>query len=167
MTAPQLTQEHLKELLLYNPQTGVFTWRVHRGGKATAGSVAGSKDTHGYVQILVHKHPHRAHRLAWLYMTGDWPKDSIDHRNRIRSDNRWANLRDVTPAINAENTSVARSRVGRMLGTMYHSHLKLNPWEARITVKGRREYLGHYKTVEEAHAAYMEAKIKFHEGFSI
>ena len=88
-----ITQEELKELLDYNPETGLFTWNVYNNikNKTTAGTF-----NDGYIQIKIKQKIYQAHRLAWLYVYGEWPKGQIDHINGIRDDNRIENLRDVT-----------------------------------------------------------------------
>jgi|SRR5262249_13953776 len=90
---PLVTAERLREVLSYDPETGTFTWRVSGGGRRTSG-VAGHHDRawKGYVCIAVDGRKYRAQRLAFLYMTGDWPPAQIDHINGDTSDNRWANL---------------------------------------------------------------------------
>ena len=92
-----LTQEALKQALTYNPTTGEFT----KNGYSKCGTVSSK----GYISIYVLGERHYAHRLAWLYMTGKWPTDEIDHKNRKRKDNRWVNLREVTRVQNNHNKS--------------------------------------------------------------
>lgn len=93
---------HLKEILNYNPETGIFTWKSRRP-RIRVGQIAGSKNNERYVNIKIDGILYKAHRLAWLYMTGEWPKDQIDHINGIRDDNRFCNLREVTNASNQWN----------------------------------------------------------------
>ncbi|QIO01832.1 homing endonuclease [Salmonella phage falkor] len=98
-----LTQERLKEVLTYDPATGIFINLQSRGNKK-AGSIAGTKDKDGYVVIRIDKLPYRAHRLAFLYMEGYMPVE-VDHDNRIREDNRWDNLLDASRQENMRNRS--------------------------------------------------------------
>src|SRR5690606_34614864 len=101
-----LTQQRLKELLYYDPETGIFTRLVGRSGpRARAGDVAGSDNGKGYIRIYVDGRPYKAHRLAWFYMHGEWPEE-IDHRNGERADNRLSNLRPVTRQQNNLNQSI-------------------------------------------------------------
>lgn len=114
-----ITQSDLKDQLRYNPRTGEFRWL--RGGRFNrlAGKSAGYRDPDGYLLIRIGGVLYQAHRLAWLYMTGNWPNGGfIDHRNTDPSDNRWVNL-------------------------------------------------GTFDTPEEAHAAYVQAKRKLHEGCTL
>lgn len=157
-----ITQKELEELLHYDPETGAFTWIVKRSG-AGLGNVAGHKEKRdGYIRIKVKDKKYPAHRLAWLYMTGEWPENYIDHINGIRDDNRWGNLRDVTHRTNCENQRVATGETG-YLG-VYKS---INNYRARIKTNGRNIDLGSYKTPEEAHQAYLRGKRKYHKGCTI
>lgn len=99
----QLTVVQLKELLHYNPETGVFTWARSVGQRARIGRVAGSKVPSGYIKISVSKRVYSAHRLAWLYMTGSWPENEIDHVDNNPSNNAFSNLRAATKSQNAQN----------------------------------------------------------------
>ena len=151
-----LTQEEVKELLDYNPDTGVFTWKVSRGGQE-AGSVAGRINLKGYRIIGISGKDYRAHRLAYLYMTGNWPKQQIDHKNGNRSDNRIDNLRDVSCRDNQNNCHTHRS--GRLVGATWHKSNK--KWQAQIVINGKHIGLGYFHTEQEAHEAYLTAKSLF------
>ena len=99
-----LTAEWLRAVLDYDPKTGLFHWRIDRGGrKARIGALAGSFDATGYIQIMIDGKNYKAHRLAWLYVTGNWPIGDIDHLNGERANNRWSNLREATKSINQQN----------------------------------------------------------------
>ena len=98
-----ITQERLKEVLDYGPETGVFVWLQKRGRRAV-GQIADSPTSYGYTRIHVDGRTYMAHRLAFLYMTGEFPPEEIDHINGVRSDNRWENLRAVSPMINKRNS---------------------------------------------------------------
>jgi hypothetical protein len=109
MSNMTLTQNRLKQLLDYQPETGQFTWRVARAGLAKAGSVAGATKTQGYRQIMVDGTMYLAHRLAWLYVHGHFPVKMLDHVNRQSWDNRIANLREATHKQNRENLNMIKS----------------------------------------------------------
>lgn len=113
-----LTLIRLKEFLYYSKSTGEFTWRVSRG-KAKRGERAGSLDSEGYLNIGIDKKRYRAHRLAWFYVTGYWPKHEVDHKNRIRRDNKWKNLREATDQDNAKNHSISCTNRSGVTGVMY------------------------------------------------
>ena len=111
MATRTLTQDRLKELLHYDPETGVFTRRVSAGGKK-AGSIAGADHNMGYRQISIGGKLYLAHRLAWLYVHGEWPGVCIDHINQVKNDNRIANLRDVPWGVNQENRTRKANKSG-------------------------------------------------------
>lgn len=113
-----LTQAKLKELLEYDPISGVFRRKINIGG-AKIGDIAGTDNGDGYMKIRVAGKSYKAHRLAWLYVMGRWPKNDIDHINGVRCDNRIINLREATRAENKQNTRKANSnnRTG-LLGVM-------------------------------------------------
>lgn len=159
MSKKILSQARLKELLRYDPETGYFTWLVTRSRKAMAGQRAGSPDTAGYVQIIVEGHPYRAHRLAWFYMHGEWPAVKLDHRNCVRNDNAFSNLREVSDSQNAENQRRARS--DNQCGLLGVSPLE-GKWAATIQVNGKKIYLGRFATPEEAHSVYLAKKREIH-----
>lgn len=159
-----LTQQRLKELLHYNPETGVFTWKVWRGDKAKVGTVAGRQaHPRKQIQIRVDNVQHGAHRLAWLYMTGCWPKQYIDHINRNSLDNRFKNLREATPSQNEYNTAAHKDSTHKIKGVTLDKLSKT--WFARIQIEGRRIYLGHFKTAIDAGVAYEQAAKKHHGEF--
>lgn len=162
-TSNLLTQSHLQELLHYNPETGIFTWLVSRS-RTRAGEIADYVNNRGYVRIRICSVEYLAHRLAWLYMTGGWPKDQIDHINGIRNDNRWANLREADRFINQQNQRKPRpNNVTGFLGVSPEG----NRFVAQIGLRGKKYSLGAYHTPEQAHKAYIEAKRRLHEGCTI
>lgn len=141
-----LTQARLKELLHYNPRTGEFVWRVTVASKAQAGMRAGSTNSDGHRQIKVDKSFYYAHRLAWLYMTGVFPKTEIDHENRKRDDNRWRNLREATPGEQRRN---ARGR-GGITGVKGVYLTTKGRYRACITHDGIFRHLGVFEDIEAA-----------------
>ena len=158
-----ITLERLRELLVYEPTTGVFTNRVSRSSRALAGSVAGSPDADGYLQIRLDGKNYKAHRLAWLYITGSWPTGLIDHHNGKVAENRFTNLRDATPRVNSQNVHGARIDSGTgLLGSSFDA--KRGKYLAQISINGRKKNLGRYATAEEAHQVHIAAKRLHHEG---
>lgn len=159
--ASNLSVSRLRELLHYDPESGVFTWRAGRKGVARSQIEAGDINPRGYRRISVDRRRYMANVLAWLYMTGDWPQGDVDHRNGVRHDNRWSNLRDVPRSTNNENQKRAhcRNKAG-LLGVSPNR----SRWSASIMVKGRKLHLGTFDTPELAHAAYLEAKRVHHAG---
>ena len=158
----KIDQNTLKSLLHYNTETGIFTWLVS-GGKAKIGKIAGSVRADGSVGISISGKTHRAHRLAWLYMTGSFPDKFIDHRNRTPTDNRWLNLRLATPLQNSANCKLASHNTSGKKGVSKH---RRKGWNAAIQVSGKSIYLGTYSTTEEAGKAYDAAAIKYFGEFA-
>lgn len=159
-----LTQAYVKELLNYHSGTGIFT-RLPRRGKgnslAREGKPTGSRDTRGYVHVAVDGVAYYAHRLAWLYVTGSWPKVVIDHKDGNRSNNAFSNLRAGSHSDNAHNTRTPRkSNTSGYLGVTWDK--SRGKWQAAICVKRKSIALGRFDTPEEAHAAYVAAKRKLH-----
>lgn len=155
----ELTQGRLKELLHYCPDTGVFTRRVRTSNRVHVGDVAGNRHCAGYWEICLGGKKHLAHRLAFLYMTGEWPKEHVDHINSDRNDNRWANLRAATNSENMQNVRVAREdNQSGLLG----AHRNRRRYFAKIRVDGKTRRLGSFGTAQEAHDAYMAAKKELH-----
>lgn len=160
---PPHTRDDAAKLLSYNPETGALTWIVNRGGGARAGDPAGHRrGDDGYVTVHLWHRQVAVHRLAWLYVHGEWPDGMIDHINGIRHDNRIANLRIGDASGNAQNQRKARAdnRSG-FLGVHYKSDRR--QWAAQITLGGRRRHLGYFTCPDEAHAAYLDAKRRLHE----
>jgi len=156
----------LRELLVYDPEAGVMTRRV-RVGCAAAGSPFGTRDGNGYLVGSVGNRLYRLHRLAWLYMTGEWPQGEVDHINGDRADNRWANLRDVSKAENMQNIKRAR-RDNCATGLLGASLDKRDGrYKAKIGVGGKQKHLGCFATAQEAHEAYLAAKRQLHPGCTL
>ena len=153
-----LTQERLKELLHYDPEAGLFTWLVSSGNGVKVGDIAGSF-SHGYIQIRVKGKLHQAHRLVWLYMSGVWPKDQIDHINHIRDDNRIVNLREATHRENGRNRSMKSNNKSGVTGV--HRYEQRKKWVAQIKVDDKLIYLGCFTDKFEAVCARKSAENKF------
>ena len=148
-----LTQERLKELLHYDPETGVFTARVNRGS-VQIGAKAGGENR-GYIRIGVKNKKYFAHRLAWFYVHGCWPSKELDHINGKRPDNRLSNLREATRAQNNSNRPVHRRNEYGKKGAYFIKNR--NKWRALIGKDKRLIHLGYFDSAEEAQAAYIAA----------
>jgi hypothetical protein len=149
-----ITQARLKELLTYNPDTGDFRWIKRRPG-VRFGVAAGNALPTGR-RIRIDRREYKAHRLAWLYINGTWPRGEIDHRNGDPTDNRWLNLRDAT---HSQNLGNCKRRVDNTAGAkgVARSAAKQERWRAHF----RGEYLGSFGTREEASAAYAKAAAEY------
>lgn len=156
-----LTQERLKELLSYDPDTGVFTNLTQRGTRAPKGGVAGWITQDGYINIQIDGKKYQAHRLAWLYVYGEFPEKSLDHVNEIKDDNRLVNLRLATKQENGHNVSSLQiNNTSGFRGVSWHKSAK--KWIATITINGKNKHLGYFNTAEESSEVYLKAKRKFH-----
>jgi hypothetical protein len=153
-----LTQERLKVLLHYDPETGIFTRLVQTGSRTRVGDVAGGVNVHGYRQVGVCGRLYYAHRLAWLYMTGEWPPHHTDHINGDRDDNRWPNLRLATHAQNLANSRKSKNNTSGLKGVSWDARKR--KWFAQITVSRRHHFLGYFDDPTSAHGAYIDAAEK-------
>lgn len=151
-----MTQEYIKSVLDYNRDTGVFTRKVSMAnGRFKAGSIAGYTNKRGYVILNILKKNRRAHRVAFLYMTGSMP-EQVDHINRIKNDNRWINLREADAFINMKNQPTCGNNECKFRG-VYKCRDK---FRARIGDKGKLVQLGNFDTFEEAKNARIKAEIE-------
>jgi hypothetical protein len=149
-----LTQERLKELLSYNPDTGDFFWNVDKSGHAKKGQKASCATANtGYLRIGIDRKRYLAHRLVWLYVYGKFPDNDLDHINRTRTDNRLCNLREATRAENLQNRSNVK-------GVYWHKRAK--KWLAQISVNKKHFYLGLHESFEDARQVYINAALQLH-----
>lgn len=162
----KLTQERLKEVAVYNPITGEFRRpeRIGSRGRMRGGHLLGHVHrTLGYIQIRIDFILYFAHRLAWLYMTGEWP-DHVDHINMVKTDNRWVNLRSGTGSFNLQNRRAPNSN--NMSGYLGVVRSK-GKYAARIMLNGRGIHIGTFADPERAHLAYVKTKRELHPGCTI
>jgi hypothetical protein len=159
-----LTQEELKSYLSYDQETGLFRWLKDVNRAAKTGYIAGCVTKHGYIAISVKSIHYYGHRLAWLYVHGEFPENHIDHINHIGTDNRILNLRPATNSQNMQNVRFARrdNKVG-LLGVSWHNQAR--KWRSTIFVSGKHKSLGLFMSPDDAHAAYIDAKRTFHHRF--
>ena len=158
-----MDQQRLRELLDYDAETGRFVWR-QANKRVKGGTVAGYVGNDGYVRIRASGTRFLAHRLAWFYVHGTWPSGEIDHINGDRSDNRIANLRDVSRLTNRQN--MRRAQADNRSGLLGVS-LTNNRCKASIRSGGKNHHLGYFASPEAAHAAYVAAKRQRHDGCTI
>lgn len=169
MPNQQITADRLRELLDYDRATGVFTRRVSTARRMKVGEAAGTVNSAGYVCIMLDKVTYKAHRLAWLYVNGEWPKQMIDHIDGDKANNRIENLRDVPRRINGENQKKAhKTNPNRLLGVTRDNREGVKrPFMAQIVVRGVHKTIGTFETAEAAHIAYLQKKREHHEGCTI
>ena len=155
--AQELTQEYLKKLLHYDPETGVFTRLVRTSNCVNVGDVAGSTTTEGYLTIWMCGRQNLAHRLAWLYVYGKMPEWKLDHRDRDKSNNRISNLRPATNSQNGLNAGLRADNTSGHKGVSWNNQRQ--KWQARIMVDSKVHNLALRTNIEDAIAARKEAEI--------
>jgi hypothetical protein len=154
-----ITQEYLREILDYNPETGLFIWKINRGRLCKKGNIAGSIDSWGHLQICINSRKRLAHRLAWLYVYGTEPKQQIDHIDGNKQNNAISNLRDVNQTLNQQNRTRARKDSSSGLMGVIKDGSK---YKAQIKAHKKTFYLGMFQTAQEAFEAYKQAKLQLH-----
>jgi hypothetical protein len=163
MTA-HLTQQELKHWLWYDKESGLFRWRHGRGMCLKPWTLAGTVTRQGYIEIHLGGRIYKAHRLAWLYMTGEQPSKEVDHINRDKSDNRWVNLRLATREENQWNASLRSDSTCGVSGVTFHK--ASGKWKTQCRANGKRHFLGAYKTKEEAAEAVLRFRAEHHGEFA-
>ena len=153
-----LTQEELKNFLVYNKDTGIFSWKGNPSNR-----IAGACGGNGYRNILINGKSHKAHRLAWLYVTGCFPARLIDHINGVKDDNRWVNLREATAIQNQQNRGRQANNTSGFKGVTWNKMHK--KWRSQIGVNGGKKYIGSYETPELAYEAYCQVAKELHGDF--
>lgn len=160
-----ITATQLRQLLHYDQTTGVFTRMVATSANSRIGEIAGSLHAAtGYVHLSLCGRKYLAHRLAWLYMTGKWPKNQIDHINRNRADNRWSNLRSATNSENQRNSFVRSTNKSGEKGVIWHKRRRV--WVVYIGVNGNNKYIGQFKAKQDAVFARRIAALEIHGEFA-
>lgn len=154
-----MTQDELKQILHYDPLTGDFTW-LQNYHKRRIGTVAGGLDHYGYRVIQIGPKKYKSHRLAWLYMYGVLPTVELDHKDNNKQNNAILNLREVTTQKNLFNKTTYKNNKSGYVGVVFNK--KCNKWQSQIRVNGRALHLGLFNTPEEAHDAYLKAKVIHH-----
>lgn len=159
------SRETIAQTIAYDPQTGVLT-RISapRGNKRLEGKEAGFLTDNGYRAICINTRTYHAHVLAWVLMTGEWPTQQVDHRNRNRSDNRWENLRLATRQEQQWNSDRRAGKSGHRGVTLDKRRMK---WVVRFSVGGRRKEFGRFAELSDAVAVYTALATRFHGNFYV
>lgn len=154
------TQARLKEVLLYDPLTGIFIWKENRGTNKCKGLIAGTKNhPHGYIYIRLDGKNYKASRLAWLYMEGYYPEMIIEHKDRNRANDKWNNLRHVSQRCNLRNGSKRSTNKTGVIGVCWDKSKK--SWHAQITVSYKNIWIGRFKLFHDAVKARWAAEKKY------
>lgn len=151
----ELTQERLQQVVYYDPETGI----MYRYLKSIEDRPIGSDHGEGYLRARVDGKRYLIHRLAFLYMTGRWPNNQIDHIDGNRLNNKWANLREASNQNNSKNQRIPSSNTSNTIGVYWHGREK--KWRAQIVVNGHLKYLGSFQDLEEAVKSRKEAEEKY------
>lgn len=159
----ELTATRLRSIVDYSAETGLFQWRDTSCKKMRC-KPAGCTKENGYVLISADNNIYRAHRLAWLYVHGRWPRKHLDHINGNPSDNRLSNLREATIPENMSNSKRPATNTSGYKGVSWHAGG--NKWQAHIRYAGRSVYLGLFPGAKKAHEAYCAAARKLKKEFA-
>ena len=160
----ELTQQRLKDLVCYDPLSGEIRWRFSQSPRFKPWALAGFTTRQGYIDIKVDGRTYKAHRLAWLYMTGEHPSKEVDHINRVKSDNRWENLRQASRDENQWNASLRSDSTCGVSGVTFNK--QSGKWKTQCRANKKRYFLGSYDTKEEAAAAVYRFRMERHGEFS-
>ena len=154
----KLTQEELKKVIRYDPETGIVTWKINKG-RAKKGDIVCYDNGKGYVRLILNGNRYYVHRLAFLYMEGYLPENQIDHINRNPSDNRWCNLREVSHSCNMRNCNVSKNNKSGITGVFWEN--KRKKWVSQIKINRKLIFLGHFTNKFDAAKIRLEAEIKY------
>lgn len=164
-----LTADEARQLLDYDPETGLLRWRQttlkpKEWNTRWAGKVTGYRDERSHcLQVRLNNRIYVAHRLARLIMTGEWPAEEIDHISGDWSDNRWKNLREATRGENMRNKAKQSNNTSGYRGVRFRPHH--GKWEARITVARKLVWRAYANSAQEAAVLRREALPKYHGEF--
>lgn len=155
--------ELLNELFSYDPKTGILSWRVSRR-QVRPGDIAGWIGVQGYRSVGINKRIYLAHRIIWKMQTGNDPLNDIDHRDLVKSNNVWDNLRAATNSQNRANMRLLASNVSGIRGVSWHP--KRRRWVANIAKDGKRHHLGYFTDLSEAAAVYKAKYLELYGSFA-
>ncbi len=149
---------YLRSILHYNPDSGLWTWLIYKGPKSKG--AVGTISKAGYAAISIDDKKYYLHRLAWFYMTGEWPENEIDHIDMNKANNKWINLRKATHRQNQANVAKRKDNTSGSKGVYYSKHA--SKWIANISCNGKTINLGCHDTKEEAALTYEQAAKWYH-----
>lgn len=152
--------DRVNEVLSYDTETGIFRWKVKISDRAPVGKIAGGYTHQRHWRIRIDGHYYLAHRLAWLLINGEWPPQEIDHINRIRDDNRWANLRLASHSQNHANCGLRSDNTSGYKGVQFDK--QKNKFLAQAYKDGKRIHVGFFDDPAEAHVAYCAKSKELH-----
>lgn len=159
----ELTADRARALFAYDPESGRLAWKIARG-RVRAGASVSCVSSDGYLLVRVDKQLFLAHRIIWLLQMGEWPSLQVDHKNGVRLDNRWSNLRELNNTENVQNQR--RAHVKNKTGLL-GATIRGNRFSAQIKTEGVGVHLGYFGTAVEAHEAYVNAKRESHRSCTL
>lgn len=151
-----ITRNELKKILNYNRKTGIFKWNIKASKNIKVNDIAGTLTKDGYIHIKINRKIYKAHRLVWLYIYGEMPNEKIDHKNHIKNDNRFRNLRLVTHSENMKNLSKRKDNKSGYTGVYYRN--KNKKWCASIRVDKKQLHIGYFDNRADAIKARKKAE---------
>ena len=158
-----LTQEYLKEILEYNPETGMFIWKIEKARRVATNDIAGTKwknhNGTSYLHISIDYNKYRAHRLAWLYMTGEFPVNQVDHKDGNGLNNKWDNIRSVSQSENMKNLPLRKDNKSGVCGVSFDK--EFGKWVAYISANNKIIKIGRFKDIWDAICARKSAEYKY------
>jgi len=160
-----LTVHELKKNLTYDPLTGNFIRNKSNHPKIKIGDIAGCQIKSGYILVTVNSVQYLAHRLAWLYQTGNWPQEEIDHANGIKCDNRFSNLRESTRHQNMKNIKNYSTSSSGIKNVVFNK--RSNKFVVAMRSDGKRYHVGYFKKISDAKKAAIDFRKKLHKEFSV
>jgi hypothetical protein len=160
MTEQILTQEKLKTLLSYDPDTGVLTWQSKPSRGIKVGRQAGTPTSQGYLALQINKKKMLVHRAIWFYVHGVWPPEEIDHINHVRDDNRLCNLRLANRLENSHNTQKHEKNLSGHKGVAWHNRNK--KWQVQMRFAGKNYYVGQFSDLQDAIQARLQTETKLY-----
>lgn len=159
MKKEKLTQEDVRFLFNYDPDTGIITWKNTECKSVRIGDVVGAKHKYGYLLVYAYGKNYPAHRIIWLYVHGNFPEKEIDHINHIRDDNRICNLRSVTSSENSRNQTISSRNTTGVTGVSFNK--SKNKYQSQIRYRKKDIWLGTFDNIEEAKQSRKQAEIKY------
>ena len=151
-------QDRVRDLFNYDPESGIVIRRISVAPNARAGDVVGCP-CHGYLRVTIDNKSYKLHRIIWLWMTGKFPEDQTDHKNHIRSDNHWKNLREATRLQNGKNQRLRSDNTSGVCGVSWEN--RYEKWWARITVNGKVRHLLYTDDYDAAVTAREAAEVEY------
>lgn len=155
-----IDQDTIKKLFYYNADSGILLWRKGNGRNVKPWQQVKSQNKHGYFCVKISGKTYLAHRIVWCYIHGHFPIGDIDHKNRIRNDNRIVNLRDVSRTDNCQNISLPKHNKSGHIGVSWIKSHTL--WTVYVKVNKKNKWLGYYKDLNRAIEARKKGEAQYY-----